>query len=43
MTTQRYARPDLSLLVRAAHHGVDLTYLREMGGLGYRLGQFDGC
>ena len=41
MTTQRYARPDLSLLVRAAHHGVDLTYLKEMGGLGYRLGQLD--
>jgi beta-lactamase regulating signal transducer with metallopeptidase domain len=41
LTTQRYARPDLSLLVRAAHHGVDLTYVREMGGLGYRLGTID--
>ena len=34
MTTQRYARPDLSLLVRAAHHGVDLTYLQGDGRAG---------
>ena len=37
LTSQRYQRPDLPQLIRAAMHGVGLDYLREMGKLGYRL------
>jgi beta-lactamase regulating signal transducer with metallopeptidase domain len=41
LNTQRYTKPDLAQLVRAADHGVDLDYVREMGAAGYHLGQID--
>ena len=38
LNSQRYAKPQTSDLVRAGQHGVQVTYLRDMGALGYRLG-----
>ena len=41
LVTQNYTRPDLAQLIRAVQHGVTLTYLRDMGQLGYRLKAVD--
>ena len=35
--SKQYAKPPTAELVRAGQHGVNVTYLREMGALGYRL------
>ncbi len=41
LSAQKYEKPTLDGLVRAADHGVHLDYLREMGGAGYRLGRIE--
>src|SRR5262249_4782289 len=42
LASQRYEYPkQLVELVRAARHGVSLSYLRDMGRLGYRLGRLE--
>jgi len=41
LSAQKYERPGLDGLVRAADHGVHLDYLREMGGAGYHLGRLE--
>jgi hypothetical protein len=42
LAAQRYAHPaHAAELVRAAQHGVSLSYLREMDQLGYREGNLD--
>ena len=42
LAAQRYTRPShVAELVRAAHHGVSLSYLHEMGQLGYHAGDLD--
>src|SRR5262249_35164363 len=38
---QQYETPSPADLVRMSQQGVDRTYVREMGSLGYRLGRID--
>src|SRR6185436_7325451 len=39
LNAQKYEKPTLDDLVRAADHGVHLEYLKGMGSAGYHLGQ----
>jgi beta-lactamase regulating signal transducer with metallopeptidase domain len=41
LNAQKYERPTLAGLIRAADHGVHLDYLRGMGGAGYKLGRIE--
>lgn len=41
LNAQKYERPTLDDLIRAADHGVHLDYLRGMGAAGYKLGRIE--
>jgi beta-lactamase regulating signal transducer with metallopeptidase domain len=41
LSTRGYQKSNVSDFVRAAEHGVDLEYVRDMASLGYRVGTLD--
>jgi hypothetical protein len=42
LAAQNYVRPDLAQVIRALHHGVSVTYLREIRQLVFRLKTIEG-